>query len=344
MSAYTIALELTILLAFWLWLGVWQRARGTPGRETFAAVIAAAIVWCVGEILHHNEQAPEIVADRIRYLAILALPPLWLGLAAHATRLDLARRVPWFPVVLMVPLAAPYALMYSSDWNELFVLTVPGGPDRYGPLWPISIGYCYLLIGAASGLFLVAGLRTVSSGGWIRGLAMGLAPIVPAAANAVHVSRGLIEPYDPTPVLFGFALVALRSGIYHGSLLQALPVSQHDLIEQLPLGVVLTDRTGVVIDMNPAAELRLAVPEAIAIGRNLEAVLGHADDDVPVHATPIFSNGREVGQLVLIDPPFKEEPPESVEAGAAAFREAAAGLESLALEDDDELKPPASAD
>ena len=78
MPIYTIALQLTILLAFWLWLGAWQRERGTPGRNTFAALTVAAIAWCLGDILKQG-QIPEIIADRIRYVGILSLPPLWLA-------------------------------------------------------------------------------------------------------------------------------------------------------------------------------------------------------------------------------------------------------------------------
>ena len=114
-------------------------------------------------------------------------------------------------------------------------------------------------------------------------------------------------PVDPTPLLLGAALLALRSAIFSGGLLQALAVSQHDLIQQLPLGVILTDRRGVVIDVNPAAERRLCVSRASAVGRTLDAILSEAESHVCADVVPIFSQDREAGQLVLIDPPGKEE-------------------------------------
>ena len=81
-----LALEMTILLAFWLCLGAWQTDASTPGRTTFAALAGASILWCLGSLLQFDGAAPEHVADRIRYLGILTLPAFWVGVAGHATR------------------------------------------------------------------------------------------------------------------------------------------------------------------------------------------------------------------------------------------------------------------
>ena len=78
-------------------------------------------------------------ADRISYLGVLTLPALWLGLAAQVQGLDLARRAPWFPLLLMTPQFALYGLLWSGPWAGLFIVPVsrdlvPGGlaPE---PLW-----------------------------------------------------------------------------------------------------------------------------------------------------------------------------------------------------------------
>jgi PAS domain-containing protein len=305
MLFYSIGLELAILLAFWLCLGVWHKDRSTTGRATFVALSFAAVLWFSGELMAVHEVVDESVADRIKYLGILLLPPLWLGLAGHAAHLELARRVPWFPVALLVPMVFPYALMFSS-WSGLFVTTVPNGPDRYGPLWWVAGAYGYLLVATGSVLLIGSALRRRRQRAWLRNLTVGVAALVPLAGNAAYVASGMPWPIDPTPLLFGAALLALRSGIFSGGLLQTLPVTQHDLIQQLPLGVILTDRRGVVIDLNPAAERRLCVSLPRAVGRSLDAVLSEAESDARAELVPVFSQHREVGQLVLIDPPGKE--------------------------------------
>jgi PAS domain-containing protein len=305
MILYAIGLELTIVMAFWLCLGVWQKGASATGRRTFVGLCWAGIFWCAGELVAVRGILDEAVADRIRYLGILTLAPLWAGLAGHATRLELARRVPWFPLALMAPLAGPYLLMFSERWSGLFMGTVPGRADVYGPLWWVTASYAYLLVVAGSARFIYCALRARVPGRWTRRLAVGLAALVPLAGNATYLAHDLSWPADPTPVLFGVALIALHGAIFTGGLLQALPVSQHELIRQLPLGVILTDRPGVVIDVNPAAERRLAVTEATAIGRTLDAILTEAESDVRADVSPILSQEREAGQLVLIDPPGK---------------------------------------
>jgi PAS domain-containing protein len=307
MLLYSIGLELTILLAFWLCLGVWQKDRSTAGRLTFVALGFSAILWCGGELLALREVLDEAVSDRIKYLGILSLPALWLGMAGHATRLELARRVPWFPAVLLLPMACPYALMFSSRWSGLFQTTVPNGADQVGPLWWVATVYGYLLVVTGSALLIASAFRRRRWGAPLRRLVVGAAALIPLAGNAIHIASGMSWLMDPTPLLFGTALLALRSAIFSGGLLQVLPVSQHDLIQQLPLGVILTDRRGVVIDVNPAAERRLCVSRARAVGRTLDAILSKAESHVRADVVPIFSREREAGQLVLIDPPGKAE-------------------------------------
>lgn len=305
MLLYSICLELTILLTFWLCLGVWQKDRATTGRLTFVALGLAAVFWSTGELLAVRQVVDEVFADRIKYVGILSLPPLWLGLAGHAARLELARRVPWFPVVLLAPLACLYGLIFSGRWSGLFMTTIPNALDHYGPLWWLSTTYSYLLVVTGSAVLIISGFRRSTGGSWLRSLAVGVAALVPLAANAIHVGRGMPWLMDPTPLFFGVALLALRGAIFSGGLLQALPVSQHDLIRQLPLGVILTDRRGVVIDVNPAAERRLRVSQERAEGRTLDAVLSEAEGHVRAEVVPVFSRHREAGQLVLIDPPRK---------------------------------------
>jgi PAS domain-containing protein len=307
MLLYSIGLELTILLAFWLCLGVWQKDRSTTGRVTFVALGFSAVLWCGGELLALREVFDESVADRTKYLGILLLPSLWLGLAGHATRLELARRVPWFPAVLLVPMACLYALLFSSRWSGLFVTTIPNALDHHGPLWWLSMIYSYLLIVAGSAVLIASALRQRAWGTWLQSLSVGVAALVPLAANTVYVASGMPWPMNPTPLLLGAALLALRGAIFSGGLLQALPISQHELIQQLPLGAILADQRGVVIDVNPAAERRLCVPKACAVGRTLDAILSEAESHVRADIVPIFSRNREAGQLVLIDPPGKEE-------------------------------------
>ena len=139
----------------------------------------------------------------------------------------------------------------------------------------------------------------------MRQLALGVASLFPLAANIAYVSAGLTWTHDPTPALLGVAQLVLRSAIFSGGLLQILPISQHDLLGQLPLPALLTDQRGSILAINPAAEQRLAISSREALGRALDAVLDQCEDPPRIDLTPIRANGQENGQLVLLDLPPK---------------------------------------
>ena len=305
MWLHALLLELVVLLAAWIALGVWQRDRVTPGRRTFFGLNVAVGVWCLGEILELRGVVGPLGGDRIQVLGIMALPPLWLAAAARVGELDIARRVPWFPVVLIAPHAAIYSLLWAGVWSSLFVSYGPDGADIPGPLWWVSWAYSLAIATTGSFVFVWAGLwrRRLPHGKWLA--LVGLMGLVPVLGNAAWIAAGRSWPMDPSPLLLAFTLLGLRSAIFSGGILQALPISQHDLIEHLPFGVMLTDRRGIVIDVNPVAQRRLGVTEAQAAGRNFESVLATADSALRFESVPVRSAGREAGQLVLLDPPRK---------------------------------------
>jgi PAS domain-containing protein len=305
MWLHALLLELVLLLAVWIALGVAQQDPATPGRRTLMGLNLAVALWCLGEALELRGVVGPITGDRIQMLGILALPPLWLAAGARLAELDLSRRVPWFPAVLIAPHAAIYSLLWAGAWRGLFVSYAPEGSMIPGPLFWVSWSYSLSTALVGSLVFVWGGLAGRRPPHSWRLVLVGFASLVPIAGNVAWIWLDRIGPIDPSPILLAVVLLALRSAIFSGGLLQALPVSQHDLIEHLPFGVLLTDRRGTVIDVNPAAERRLGIPEARALGRTLEAVVASADAALRIESVPVRSAGREAGQLVLLDPPRK---------------------------------------
>jgi len=307
MSPYAFGLELNLVLACWLALAVFQRDRRTPGRVTFALVCVSAGAWCFGELASAREVLSGATAQRVKYAGMLSLPALWVGVAFRAARLEMPRRVPWFPGVLLAPLAVVYALLYSRAWGWIFLSVEPGGEPLRGPVWWAATAYNYALVAVGSGALLYSAAR-LRGPGRDRRLALGLAACVPMLANAAYVGSGVHWLHDPTPVLLGAGLLALRSALFCGDLLQLLPLPQQDLIQQLPLGLLLTDREGTVVSLNPAAEQVLEAPAERAIGRGLDAVLRDAPEPLLFESSPLRVLDREAGQIVLLDPPWAKRP------------------------------------
>lgn len=300
-TIYLLAYELTILLGLSLLLGVWQMPSKTRGRLGFVGAVGAGIAWCLADALLLRGVIDELTSDRLKYIGALALPPLWLGFAAHVTRLPIARRVPQFPLLLLVPGAFLYAMMWSGRYGSLFLTTVPGGEDVHGPLWLVGTFYGQLLTLAACVILVFARDGDDAKRRRRRVLA-GLAPLLPLLGNAAYLTWGSGWPIDPTPLLMTACLFALRSAVFAGALLQPLPVSQLELVHQLPIAVLLADHNGEVVEINDAASSRLGLPEPEALGLNLGEIAAESSAaGATLRSVELTDRGRPCGRLVLVE-------------------------------------------
>ena len=131
MIGYQLALEISLLIALAVGLGAWQRDSNMTGRITFCALCGAVAIAALGELLVIRELSSELFSDRVKYFGMMLIPALWLGFAAHLAHLDVARRLPWFPLLLLVPSAFLYGFLLDRRFGVLFMTTVEGGPDLY---------------------------------------------------------------------------------------------------------------------------------------------------------------------------------------------------------------------
>jgi PAS domain-containing protein len=301
MTLHLIALELTAVFALWLALGALQQDRDLPGRGTFAALCMTVLLWCTGELLAVRGAVSYWMGVKIKYLGIVSVAPLWLGLAAHVGGLEVARRVPWFPAALLIPGLGMYATLYLGPWQALFLAPTADGADSVrGPLWHVHVVYAYVLIATGCTIYAVSALRD-GRPGRMRRLAIGATSLFPFAANALFIFGGLPTMHDPAPVLMGLTMVAMRPLMFPGSLLEVLPVAQRDIIDHLPFGVVLADPHGMVIDLNGAAERGLGLHRREALGRDLDAVLSHVPRGTKIETSAVERDGRKAARFALLD-------------------------------------------
>jgi PAS domain-containing protein len=301
-----------VLLGAWLCLGVLQKGRTTPGRKTFALATAAWMTWCFSELAGTRGWLSQSIAMHLAQAGIMLLAPLWLGLSAQTARLEIARRVPWFPGPLLAPGLFIVVLLFSERWRGMFLTAGEDGTNLTGPLWTVMAVYGFSLSLAGCAILISAAIRWNQAGEEARRIAIGLAPLVTVVGSGLYFAGVWQLPVDPTPLLLGVTFVTLHGGIFAGGLLQPLAISQHALIQQLPVGIVLTDRSGGVVDINRVAEQRLGIVATAAIGRNFDAVIEAAGFGIDYEVTPVMSAGSEAGQIVLLDP-AKRKPPSARE-------------------------------
>jgi PAS domain-containing protein len=294
--------ECVLLLAALLGLGAWQRDPSTTGRLTFVALCISVACMTLGDLMALRGLASEVVADRFKYAGILTLPALWMGFAAHAAHLDLARRLPWFPLLLLIPSLGLFALMFEPRYGMVFHRTLEGADDLRGPLWWVNAVYGQGLALCGSSILAFTAFRGGSRGQVTRRLVLVAASVLPVLGNAAYIALEFSWPYDPTAPLLGFSLLAMRSAVFGGNLLEPLPIPQRDVIHQLPLGVILTDNHDHVVEMSDAAAARLGVFESFALGRSLDEVMAWSEP-TPFSSTEIRRRGVVAGRLILLEGP-----------------------------------------
>jgi hypothetical protein len=294
-----LAFELATLLALALALGVAQKNRTTPGRISFAALALACMLWSLGEALLMRGVVSAWTAERIAFAGMLGLPALWLGFTAHAAGLEVARRVPWFGSIFLLPGASFYLLLYSSRWGSLFSTMAEGGVPQYGPLWTFWAVYAHLLAVGGTVILIVTAVRWPHREQVAQPIVLGVAPLLPLAGNLIYRWAGATWPADPTPVLVAITLLALRSALFPGGMMQTLPISQRELLHQLPFGLILTDRFGTVVEINDVASSRLQTTEDRIVGKSLGSALA-ATGVAPLRSTPLRHWGRAVGEIIIV--------------------------------------------
>jgi PAS domain-containing protein len=294
-SPYTIAIQVTAVLTLWCALAVWQRDRRALGARWFIALAAAVLVWCLGELLAQWGLIDEYGRDRIVYLGIVSVPALWMGVAAHAANLDVVRRVPWLPAALLTPGLFCYALLYMGPWADLYV----GPGDGEGPLFPVFVLYGYVLTLGGVACFVRAARRWPKRGFYRRAIALAVSVLIPLVGNAVYLWADLGIDLDPTPVLLGFAVVPMRGALFGSSFFDVLPIDQRAILRDLPVGVLISDATGAVLELNHAAERRLGLARSFALGRSLEALLETLPANVRVRTAPVA--GASEARCTVID-------------------------------------------
>jgi PAS domain S-box-containing protein len=207
-----------------------------------------------------STDAGLVASLRIIFLGVLAAPPLWLLLAARYARLRLVLEPRVVFVALIVPSLLAYVALLTNEAHHLILRKVSilqlthGDWTWAGPVFWALLAWAYACVLGGVGIYLAMARRMLAKGGRRRGLLLALAAFLPLLSSTAYVFRSLPVPYDVTPSALTFSLVLLSATVLRYRLLESLPLARRDVIEHLCDGVIVANATGVILDLNPAAE------------------------------------------------------------------------------------------
>jgi signal transduction histidine kinase/PAS domain-containing protein len=221
--------------------------------------------------------------SKASYIGTVAIPAAWVAFAVGYTgRQALGRSA---LALLAVEPIVTLALVWTNEihgliWSRVTVTSTEPYLEvsrEYGDWFWIHAAYSYLLLGIGAYLLLAMAVRLRRTYRGQSGVLL-LAIAIPWVANALYLLRLSPSPsLDLTPFGFLAAGLVLVLGLYRYRVLEVfpglLPIARDAVVEAMADGVVVVDRRGQVIDLNPGARRLLGCDDG-AIGQPVERVIG----------------------------------------------------------------------
>ena len=255
----------------------WQR-RSVPGAAGLTFLMLTAAGYAVPYIFELN--SPDLAAAL--FWMHVSLPgaslvgPAWLLFAAHYT----AQKTIFTPrrvlLLAFIPILACLAAwtntlhgLYGANFQFDPAAQWPVLKYSFGPLYWIDFGYAYLTILVGMVLLLRSAVQRmrVFTNQTLLLIAGAGTPCVIYTLFSLGVSP--IPGMDLTPFSFLIAGGFWSLALFRFRLLDIVPIAHEHVLDTMPVGVVVLDRQGRVLDMNPAAGKMLELLPLEMAGRSL---------------------------------------------------------------------------
>jgi diguanylate cyclase (GGDEF)-like protein/PAS domain S-box-containing protein len=316
-----IAGSLAILVV--LLLGAWRYRRHPTGRW-FLAFVACAAIWTAGYLLELTvpSLAGKIFWTRVQFVGIAFLPLMWLGMVLTYLGKPISRRLRWMTASEPIATVLLVSVVPLPNWFwGMPTLTAPAGVvaridyDYQWWFYFVHAPFGYLLL-AATALVTFCAMMRMNRGYRTPLILLIVAMAIPLISDVVYISG-----YSPSARINPTTMVMSISGLIIGFVLRryhfltVVPVARSIIFDTMNDGVVVLDRSGYVVDINPAAiamcgcegrvvgrlirdaspsELAVAVKEMLATGERVREVSVGSSETTAPHV-------YEVGLSPLID-------------------------------------------
>ena len=278
--------------------------RETPAVKPFILLLVALAQWAFFYALEviAPTLASKVLWAKLQYPAIVSVPALWLGFVLHYTgqkqrlinRSFLALAAVSLITVLLTWTNELHGLMWSRtalvQHSSLLLLDV-----FYGPWFWVHVAYSYLALAIGMGLLV----RFVISSWTLyrqQALMLLLGALLPWVANTVYILwPGFPFPLDPTVLAFTASATVTFLALWRLHIFDIVPVARASVFESMEDTILVLDRQGRLVDLNPAALNLIGHQAKEVIGQSVEQALGEYGPLVGRHCRSLEAGS----QLVL---------------------------------------------
>ena len=253
------------------------RQRQHAEARTFGLMVLALGWWslCYGLHICGANLETQYFFNSIKYLGVIAVPPLWLVLALQYTEHDqfLTRRN---LALIFLPAVILLSVMLTNRWTGLWWPRVWLGQFNGYPVFRRTHGLFYYIHALFGYLYIVLGLvlyirfyRRTAAIYRSQSMLMVIAAGIPLGASALTQLGFSPLPWGMDPFFFVISSGLIALAIFRYRFLDILPVARRIVVEQMPEGIVVLDPARRIIDANPKAQEILSNPGTLLIGQPL---------------------------------------------------------------------------
>ncbi len=281
LNSYALFMLITAAISTALAVYIYRR-RPALGAAPLSACMGGVTIWALAYAMELG--SPKLPAKLLwtnfTFPGIFITLTSWLIFAVQYSRRE--RWLTWRNLALVTaPFVTTLALMWTNDMHGW--VRVNPTLDTAGPIPILSPDYTQgfmllwvysLLLPLFSAILIIHKLVTTPGIYRKQTLALITAMAMPWLGNFLYFS-GLSPLYgvDTAPFFFTMTGLILAWGLFRYQLLDVVPVARDKLIDNMSDGMIVTDKMGRIVDINPVARGIIDMPAEQVIGSPVEQVL-----------------------------------------------------------------------
>jgi PAS domain S-box-containing protein len=260
------------------------RHRAAPGALALMWAMIAITIWLILNTLELTDPTEQgtLFWAKLEYPFFTLAPVAWLVFAIQYTGRGKWLTPGRIALLCLVPLiVSSFAL--TNDWHHLVWKSYTFTPINnwlamrivsYGPWFWVFGAYSYSAVLAGASLIVREHFQSWKlyrqQSVW---LVVGV--LVPIIFSIVYVFRPIPGfRMDYSSIGYAMSGLALCIAILRYQLFELMPIAHKTLVDEMRDGVLVVDRLGRVVDMNPAAQSILSLSASGVIGQPVTQVLG----------------------------------------------------------------------
>lgn len=263
---YIILLSISSLFSAFV-IGILLRRRRSPGANQLLVFLAGTLIWSLTYALHWHSNTPEMKQLWLdaTYIGVVITPPSMVGFILQLTGYYIRWISSRMYVLYIIPIVT-LVLIATDPLHGLFYggKRIPGQSRIFdgGSWFWVNVVYLYLLILIGIGIMLIASRRPGKLQRTQNQLILAgtMFPVISNVLGFLGVGGGQTTGIDLTPLAFSLTGLFLTIALVYKQLLDLIPISRDMWVERMSEGMILLDRMGRIVDLNPSARRLIDLP------------------------------------------------------------------------------------